>query len=425
MGLGGQLEEWSVISAAVDKGLASDLSTGEPVFQFFMRRRKFLTTGSCAVAGAFLPQLSARAQERPHTPALQEGSSSTLIDALQALLPKLMVEAVVPGLAIALVEDGKLLWRAAFGVRDRGSRQLVDHDTVFEAASVSKTVFAYAVLKLCETGVLALDAPLTRYISERWVDDDRRLDRITARHVLSHTSGFQDWRSGQEPLKIHFPPGTKFLYSGEGYDYLQSVVTHLTGHVDRQHCAKYEADFEICATDIDPYLKERLLSPFDMPSSGYVWNEAWQSHFARPHDAEGKPLTKKKPAATDAARYAAAGGLHTTATEYARFLVEVVNPKSSDSFRLSRATWNEMLRPQVKLGPEQKIDGATHWALGWAVQERPTGPVIVHSGGQEGFQCLTMASVSKRSGFVALTNSANGWKVFQHADFRDAMSRLV
>jgi CubicO group peptidase (beta-lactamase class C family) len=352
-------------------------------------------------------------------------SAGILIEELQVLIPKLMAEALVPGLAVALVQDGQLSWRGTFGVRDRDSQERVDDDTVFEAASVSKTVFAYAVLKLCETGVLTLDTPLTEYTPQRWIAGDPRLDVITARHVLSHTSGFQDWRSGKEPLKIHFTPGTKFLYSGEGYNYLQSVVTHLTGHVNRENCAKYEDDFEVCATDISPYLKKRLLSPFNMPSSGYVWNDAWQRHAARPHDAEGKPLTKKKPTATDAARYASAGGLHTTATEYARFLIEVVNPKPSDSCRLSLATWKEMLRPQIKLGPEQKIDGATSWALGWAVQERASGPVIVHSGGQEGFQCLTMASVGKQSGFVILTNSNNGWKVFHHPAFQDATDKLI
>jgi CubicO group peptidase (beta-lactamase class C family) len=77
------------------------------------------------------------------------------------------------------------------------------HETVFEAASVSKTVFAYAAMKLFEKGIMALDTPLTRYTLRQWLESDPRLDLITARHVLSHTSGFQDWRSGDEPLRIH------------------------------------------------------------------------------------------------------------------------------------------------------------------------------------------------------------------------------
>ena len=141
---------------------------------------------------------------------------------------------------------------------------------MFAAQSTSKPVFAYAVLKLCEKGVLNLDSPLTKYTPERVLAGDARLDLITARHVLSHTSGFQNWRSGTEPLEIHFAPGECWLYSGEGYSYLQSVVTHLTGHVTVNACGNYEAGVKVCATNINKYIKANLLVPFGMSSSGYV-----------------------------------------------------------------------------------------------------------------------------------------------------------
>lgn len=336
-----------------------------------------------------------------------------------------MEESAVPGLSIAIVKNGQILWQRGFGVKDAATRAAVDNDTVFEAASVSKTVFAYAVMKLCEKGLLALDTPLSRYVTKQFLEGDPRLERITVRHVLSHTSGFQDWRSRQEPLRIHFTPGEKFSYSGEGYYYLQSVVTHLTGRVDPANCAKYEADLEVCATDIDPYMKRNLLVPFGMSQSGYVWNDVFENHAARPHDLQGQPLVKKKPTATDAARYASSGGLHTTATDYARFLLEIVNPKARDDFRLSTETLREMLRPQIKLDEATKIDDAEAWALGWAVQQRTTGSVIVHSGGQAGFRSLVMASVPNQSGFVVLTNSDGGGKVFYNHDFTTATNRLL
>lgn len=261
---------------------------------------------------------------------------------------------------------------------------------------------------MCERGVLDLDRPLTTYTPHRFIEGDARLDLITARHVLAHSAGFQDWRSGAAPLKIHFTPGEKFLYSGEGYFYLQSVVSHLTGRVNLEPCAKYEADLEVCATDIDTYIKRTLLAPFGMVSSGYVWNDGLAKHAARPHDLHGKPLNKGKPNAADAARYGSAGGLHTTTTDYAKFLLEVIDPKPSDAFRLNRASLKEMLRPQMRLGLDQKIDDASAWALGWAIQERATGNVIVHSGGQAGFRSLAMASVERKSGYVLLTNGDSG-----------------
>jgi CubicO group peptidase (beta-lactamase class C family) len=380
-----------------------------------MRRRKFLLGSSRAALGfCFFPSL-AQAQQ----------SSEAKIAELETLIPKLMKDTVVPGLSIALVQDGKLLWTRGFGLKDSASKDPVDNDTLFEAASVSKTVFAYAVMKLCEKGILDLDKPLIQYAPKLFLDGDPRLELITARHVLSHTTGFQNWRSKDEALKIHFSPGKKFLYSGEGYFYLQSVVTHLTGHVDPKVCAKYEADFEVCATDFDPYMKRTLLAPFGMTSSGYVWNDTFAKHAARPHDSDGKPRAKAKPTATDAARYASAGGLHTTAAEYAKFLMEIVNPKESDTFRLNQKSLEEMVRPQVKLDPAEKIDGADSWALGWAIQERPTGNVIVHSGGQDGFRSLAMSSVENKSGFIMLTNGDNGGKVLHNPTLGTNLNRLL
>jgi len=122
---------------------------------------------------------------------------------------------------MALAADAKLLWRGAFGVKDFESKMPLDRDTVFEAGLVSKTVFAYAVMKLCEKGVLDLDTPLTKYTPERLIKGGSRLDLITTRRVLSHTTGLQNWRSTKDPLAIHFTPGERWGYSGEGYSYLQ------------------------------------------------------------------------------------------------------------------------------------------------------------------------------------------------------------
>ncbi len=371
-----------------------------------MHRRDFLRSSSkAALVFSLFPLAGCVQGVRPST----ELKNSALVEAsiayLEKVIPKLMEENHVPGVSIALIKGGKLFWRRVFGVKDSQSQEPVDHDTVFEAASVSKTVFAYAVLKLCERGVIGLDTPLTKYAPKPFLEGDARLELITARRVLSHTTGFQDWRSGAAPLKIHFQPGAKYFYSGEGYNYLQSVVTQLTGHVNPNDCARYEADLKVCATDIDVYLKANLLVPFGMVSSGYVWNDTFEKHTARPHDAEGRPLKKAKPKATDAARYAAAGGLHTTPTDYAKFLIEVINPKESDTFRLSAASLKEMVRPQAK------VDDSHSWALGWEIYHGPKGDQILHGGNQRGFHAFAVASVERRSGLVIMTNGDNGWKL--------------
>jgi CubicO group peptidase (beta-lactamase class C family) len=187
------------------------------------------------VAGAQETQISAESKDNTRW--------ETLIADLEKEIPKLMEEVKVPGRSIAVIKDGKLFWRRVFGVTDSVSKKPVDNETMFEAGSMGKPVFAYAVMKLCEKGVIGLDTPLTKYTPERFLEGDPRLDLITARHVLSHTSGFQNW-ADKKTLKIHFTPGHEFLYSGEGYSYLQSVVMHVTGQ------------------PIEQYMKAKLFVPF-------------------------------------------------------------------------------------------------------------------------------------------------------------------
>lgn len=371
-----------------------------------MRRRRFLRGCCRAVSGSCFISFAGGIHGNRKSVGLRENvEDETLIAYLGRIIPKLMEENRVPGVSLAVIRDAKLFWRRGFGVKDRVSMEPVDNDTVFEAASVSKTVFAYAVLKLCEKGVIDLDTALTSFAAKPFLVGDPRLELITARRVLSHTAGFQDWRSSAEPLKIHFTPGEKWLYSGEGYSYLQSVVTQLTGHVNPKDCARYEADLEVCATDIDSYLKANLLAPFGMKASGYVWDKTLEKHAARPHDAEGRPLTKAKPKAADAARYAAAGGLHTTPSDYAKFLIEVISPKKTDEFRLNALSLKQMVQPQIK------VDDKHSWALGWEVYHGPKGDLILHGGNQSGFHAFAVASAERKSGMVIMTNGDAGWKL--------------
>ena len=300
---------------------------------------------------------------------------------------------------MALIADAKLYWRGAFGVKDLDSKIPVRPDTIFEAASVSKTVFAYVVMKLYEKGVLDLDTPLTKYTPDLIIKGDSRLDLITARRVLSHTTGFQNWRSTKEPLTIHFTPGERWSYSGEGYSYLQSVVTHLAGHVNPNDCKTFEDGAKVCATDFDAYMKANLLAPFGMRSSGYLYREG----MARPHDRKGTMIADRKATAVEAARYGSAGGLHTTPSDYAKFLIEVIKPKPSDTYRLNAASLREMLRPQIK------VSNSLSWGLGWAIEHTKAGDLIAHSGDNPGFKALVAASVQRQSGFIIMTNGDAGY----------------
>jgi CubicO group peptidase (beta-lactamase class C family) len=182
------------------------------------------------------------------------------------------------------------------------------------------------------------------------------------------------------------------------------VVTHLTGKVNPHDCAKFEAGLEVCATDIDAYMRANVLLPLGMASSGYFWDATMEKHLARGHDETGEPRTiRQKPTAPAMARYAAAGGLCTTPTDYARFLIAVMDPKPRDAFHLKKKSVQEMLRPQVK------INDSNSWALGWQIHHTEKGDFICHGGGNPGFSCFVVGSVSRKSGLVVMTNADHGY----------------
>ncbi len=396
-----------------------------------MRRRKFLRQSIQATfaVGAGIPSLMAADEHQVASALLLGKDIKAIVAEIEKLIPGLIKESKVPGLSIALVNEGKRVWSRGFGVCDADSGKSVSADTVFETASVSKTVFAYGIMKLCEQGAMSLDTPLVRYWPQLPVamglESDPRASQITARHVLSHQTGLQNWRTPEEPLKIHFDPGKGFMYSGEGYYYLQSVLTHLRGKVDETQCGSYEAVHKVCATDIGAYLEKQVVVPMEMHSSGYLPTEILRNNYALPHDTNSQVINKSAQTVTDLARYAAAGGLLSTANDYAKFIISQFSPREEDPYRLNRMSLEVMHRPQVKLPSDQKIDGATAWALGWAVQEKPEGDVLVHSGGQPGYKSLAMVSVQHRSGFVMLTNSDNGGFVLYNEELGKFLNQLL
>jgi CubicO group peptidase (beta-lactamase class C family) len=369
-------------------------------------RRRFVTD-ACRASFAIALLRSAACRRQNDETAFVSTLPSNIREYLDKRIPELLAQTKVPGLSMAVVTDAALAWRHSYGMANVETGAPVSDDTVFEAGSVSKTVFAYAVLKLCEKGVLSLDAPLTTYSAERLLEDPR-LELITCRRVLSHTTGLPNWRSADTPFRLAFTPGERWSYSGEGYWYLQTVVTHLLGRVDASHCSNFEDGLRVCATDIGDYLKAQVLTPFGMRASGYLWNSDYEKLAAQGHDSDGRMRKpRRRASAIDTARYAAAGGLHTTATEYARFLIEVLDPKPADRFRFSREMRDEMIRPQVK------VDAASSWALGWQIFHGKSGDVISHGGDNPGFKAFVVASVPRKAGWVIFMNGDNAGPIIQ------------
>jgi CubicO group peptidase (beta-lactamase class C family) len=350
-----------------------------------MRARTAVVLAAVVVVlSVFSPSLRAK-----WGPTTQTGAT---ILQLEKDVPELMKKDIVPGLAIAVIRGGKTTWLHGFGMKEIKTGQPVTGKTVFEAASLSKPVFAYAVLKLVEQGKLGLDVPLTTYLPKPFVEGDERLAKITARIILSHRTGFPNWPADDGSVSIYFTPGERFSYSGEGYIYLQRVVEKIT------------------RKPLNEYMTQAVFTPLGMTSSSYVWRPDFDALTATGHDSDGKPTELVKPAEA-----LAASTLNTTAKDYALFVEAVLNGKG-----LKPATLREMETPEIALDPEcricikhepKQLSKNLFWGLGWGIERKDGTDVLWHWGDNGSFKGFVMADPKTKSGVVMFANSENGLEV--------------
>jgi CubicO group peptidase (beta-lactamase class C family) len=328
----------------------------------------------------------------------QDGGNS---EQLSKLIPNLMSYAEAPGLSIATIEVGKIAWIGSFGVKNTKTGALVDVRTVFPAASLGKVVFAYAVLKLVDKGTLDLDVPLSRYVPA-YVENDDRVNLITARHVLTHRTGFPNWRPGGKPLLMHFEPGERFSYSGEGFVYLQRAIETMTGQ------------------SLDDFMQQTVFRPLGMTNSSYVWQERYEALAVSGHTEAGVPSGRGKTVEgaspiNGGGGPAAASTLLTTAADYAKFMVAVMNGTG-----LKQETARRMLAPQspVQAGcsncvgkPVGKASDAISWGLGVGLATTARDRSFWQWGDNGDFKAFATGSEASGRGVVIFTNSANGMMI--------------
>ena len=206
-----------------------------------------LALGGCATSGASsAPKATSQANSTGHLTGIHRLDGSTIDPAtLTARIEELTQAAEVHGLIVAVFNDREAVYSRAFGYADRPNEETLETDTEFYGASLSKAVFSVLVMKLVDQGVLDLDTPLQDYVDEPlwknqgkgWHEDlsalenEPRYRKITARMSLSHTTGLPNWRwfEPDQTLRIHFEPGERYSYSGEGMTFLQIVLRKITG----------------------------------------------------------------------------------------------------------------------------------------------------------------------------------------------------
>jgi CubicO group peptidase (beta-lactamase class C family) len=311
-----------------------------------------------------------------------------------------MQQTDIPGLSIALVQNGRTAWVHSFGTVDPATGQPVTDHTRFSAASLSKTVFSYAVLQLVDQGKLDLDTPLTHYWDERVVDpaSDSRLDKITARIVLSHRTGFRNWR-GDDKLRIFFTPGERFSYSGEGYVYLQHTIEHIEGK------------------PLNDIVQQLVFTPLGMNDSTYI--SVPGPNITLGYTAGGQQRT---PIRSDKGN--AAASLLTTAHDYAFFLEAILAGRG-----LKPPTLRQMETAQIAVDPTctnctdytpAKLSSDLFWGLGWGIEQTTTGKYLWHWGDNGVFKAFVSVDLKRRNAVVFFANGYNGLAIAP-AIVRDAL----
>jgi len=332
--------------------------------------------------------------------------SRIAISKVDSAVTQLMNAAHVTGMGIAVFHDGKVAYLKAYGLRDTEKQLPLTPNSVMTAASLSKSAFATVVMRLVQDGVLDLDKPVSEYLPKpipeypRYADlrGDDRYKKLTLRILLSHRSGFPNWRAFEDDrkLKIHFEPGTRYAYSGEGIALAQFVVETVTGK---------------SATEL---IHKTLCEPLRMTRTSMVWESRFEDDFANGYDEYGRSLGPEKRSSPDAA-----GSMQTTLHDYATLLSAIMRRQI-----LSIQTAGKMLNPEITIHSAHQfpsLDNATtaandgirlRYGLGWGLYSSPYGKAFFKEGHDEGWRHLALC-FNNGSGILILTNGSNGEGTFK------------
>jgi len=304
----------------------------------------------------------------------------------------------LPGFAIGIVKNGKLIYAKGFGVARLGGTTPITSKSLFHMASVTKTFVATAVMQLVEQGKIDLDAPLTRYLPYFRLDDER-YRTIKIRQMLSHTSGIPDtvnyhWDKPEydtgalerfvrsiSDQKLVFAPGEKFAYSNTAYEILGDVIAKVSGE------------------SFEDYVQHNILTPLGMKDSTLLIREASPLLLTSPHVLEKDKVVVSKIFPYNRA-HAPSSTLYSSIEDMSRWAIANLNHGELDGKRiLKRETAESMWRPVAPaLGMKEGIS--------WFTTDLQGHHLVLHSGGDVGFESLLILAPDDSVAVVAMSNFA-------------------
>jgi CubicO group peptidase (beta-lactamase class C family) len=298
-------------------------------------------------------------------------------------IERILKENNIPALGLGVLRNNELVEVDVFG-KLRKDGPTAPYNSIFDVASLTKPVVGMLTLTLVSMGKWDLDEPIDHF----WVDPDIKDNpwhkKLTTRIILSHQTGFKNWRymnpSGK--LTIDFEPGTKFGYSGEGFEYLRKALFK-----------KFNLPLEKLADSL-------IFRPLKMQDTRFVWDSLMnESRFADWHDKDGNNVypTSHRQVAN------AADDLLTTVEDYGRFSSQVLK-----GFDLSPSVYRQMLTPQVKIADSDYL------GLVWEIVKVPDKKdyALMHSGGDQGVRTLVVLCPETGEGLIIFTNGDNGENIY-------------
>src|SRR5262245_12383493 len=342
--------------------------------------------------------LGAAARAQTSRPSPSTDPATQLQTELEPKIKDVIQKGKLPGFAIGVVRNGKLIYTKGFGVAKLGTTTPVTPRSLFHMASVTKTFVATAVMQLVGQGKIDLDAPVTKYLPYFKMDDERYRD-IRIRQMLSHTSGIPDttnyhWDKPEYDdgalerfvrsvanQKLVFTPGERFAYSNAAYETLGDVIAKVSGE------------------SFEDYVQHHILTPLGMKDSTLLVREANPQLLTSPHVAQGGQIVVSKIFPYNRA-HSPSSTLYSSIEDMSRWVIANLNRGELDGCRiLKRETIDTMWRPVTDAFNLKE-------GISWFTAEQLGHRLVLHSGGDVGFISTVMLAPDDGVGVVAMSNFA-------------------
>jgi CubicO group peptidase (beta-lactamase class C family) len=363
------------------------------------------TFSAALVAALLLSQAAPATAGCPAVPPRAGSREAVFVRQTVARTPSYLAEFSIPGAAVAVIEDGRVIMARGFGMADAAQKVPVTSATLFNIGSTSKSVSAWGAMRLVDEGKIGLDDPVQRRLT-RWhlPSSSFPADGVTLRRLLSHTaglsvSGYRGWGpddvipslekslsgddNGAGALAIVATPGSSWSYSGGGYTLMQLLVEEVSGRRFADH------------------MRDAVLRPLGMTDSSFALTPAVLGRASHAYDELGE--------ATSTPRFAevAAAGMYSSIRDMACYALASIGGDHA-----SKVLKHASLDVMTTAAPA--TDG--RWGLGYAIQGAGNGfpdgvERVGHDGGNRGWQTFFWVSRSRRDGLVVLTNGSDGWNV--------------